>query len=219
MIPDAGTSRALGTALEHGVESLGLALDGFALDRMLGLLDLLRRWNAVYNLTALAGPEQWVTGHLLDSLSILPHLTGSTMLDVGTGPGFPGLPLAIANPEVRWVLMDSNSKKIAFVTQACAELRLLNASAVQQRVESWRPANRFEGIVSRAFSDLGSFARDTARLLDTDGRLYAMKGQIPEKEMAALPPTVVCEKLVPLEVPGLQASRHLVVLKPNHVTG
>ena len=204
----------LANKLREGAALLGVDLDDQAIDRLLRLLEMLEKWNAVYNLTALRDRESWVTAHLLDSLSLVPHLQGERFLDVGTGPGFPGLPAAIARPDTEWILLDSNQKKTAFASQVAAELKLTNVTVQQSRVEGFQPVAPFDGVVSRAFSDIGDFARLTAHLLQADGWLFAMKGRLSPEEMAHVDPVRFRIRIEPLVVPGLAGERHLVLLQP-----
>ena len=179
-------------------------------------LDLLVKWNRTYNLTAIRERAEMVTHHLNDALAILPHLPGAQglrVLDVGTGAGVPGIPLAIARPGWRVVLLDSSQKKVAFLTQAAIELELANVTAVAARVEDYAPDALFDVIVSRAFSDLASFVRGAQHLLAPRGILVAMKGVYPRDEIAALPAGVTIVAEPALDVPGLAAQRHLIVMR------
>lgn len=179
-------------------------------------LDLLAKWNRTYNLTAIRDRAQMVTHHVNDALAILPHLPQSDslrVLDIGTGAGVPGIPIAIIRPRWQLVLLDSNHKKIAFVTQAVAELGLGNVTAVAARAEAWRSDAPFDVVVSRAFADLASFARIAARHVAPDGLIVAMKGAYPAGELAALPPEFEVRGTPRLEVPGVDARRHLVVMR------
>jgi 16S rRNA (guanine527-N7)-methyltransferase len=180
-----------------------------ALDRY---LDLLEKWNRVYNLTAIRDRGRMVTHHLLDSLVVSPHLRGPRVLDVGSGAGLPGIPLAIANPALQVTLLESNRKKSAFLTQAVAELQLANAAVVTERVEAWQTDQRFDTIVSRAFAELGEFVALSGRLLAPDGILAAMKGVHPFEEIERLPQGFRVREVIPLSVPGLDGERHLVVV-------
>jgi 16S rRNA (guanine527-N7)-methyltransferase len=207
---DAGIALALRDA--------GLALPDEAPARFTQFVEVLAKWNRTYNLTSIREPAQMITHHVLDSLAILPHLQlalSGRVLDVGTGGGMPGIPLAIARPDWRFVLLDSNHKKIAFVTQAVAELGLRNVEMIAERVERYQPSMLFDAIVSRAFSDLSTFIGATARLLARGGRLYAMKGVRPDEEIAALPASVDVIATPALSVPGLDAARHLIVMQPK----
>lgn len=179
-------------------------------------LDLLVKWNRTYNLTAIRDRAQMETHHVNDALAILPHLPQAeslSVLDIGTGAGVPGIPIAIARPRWRVILLDSSQKKIAFVTQAAAELGLRNVTAIAARAESWRSDEPFDVVVSRAFSDLASFARIATRYVAPDGRIVAMKGAYPADEIAALPPGIEVLATPRLDVPGLDAQRHLVVMR------
>jgi 16S rRNA (guanine527-N7)-methyltransferase len=205
--------------LTDGAARLGVPLTGDAPGQLQALLDLLAKWNAVYNLTALQTRDEWISLHLLDSLSVAPHVQGSRCVDVGTGPGFPGLPLAIASPLQSWTLVDSNQKKSAFAAQAAAELGLENIEVHQTRIEQFRPAARFDAVVSRAFSSLGDFVRLAGHLVRDDGFMVAMKGKVPTDELVELPATFRCDRIVPLRVPGVDAERHLIFLQPVRTQG
>lgn len=199
--------------LADGAAALGLDLDPAQLRQLDTFLDLLEKWNRVYNLTAIRDRGQMVTHHLLDSLAIVPHVEGPRVLDVGSGGGLPGLPLAIARPELAVTLLDSNHKKAAFLNQAVAELRLDNADVIAERVEAWRTDRRFDTIVSRAFSDLGEFVSLAAPLLVPGGRFAAMKGVHPFDEIDRLPAGFAVRDVVRLQVPGLDAERHLILIE------
>jgi 16S rRNA (guanine527-N7)-methyltransferase len=202
-----------------GADTLGLHLDDTSIWKLCALLDLLGRWNAVYNLTALKTRAEWISLHVLDSLSVSPHLRGERMLDAGSGPGFPGLPLAIAHPEQSWTLVDSNQKKTAFAAQAAAELGLRNVTVHQARVETLRAPVPYDVIISRAFADLADFARLAGHLVADTGRLAAMKGKVDAGEIERVPETFRCERVVPLAIPGVDAERHLILMKPNRHQG
>lgn len=208
-------------SLEHklaaGLEELGLKLDAATQLRLLKYVALMQKWNKVYNLTAVREPEKMVTQHLLDSLAVLPHIVGSKVIDVGTGPGLPGIPLALADPELEITLLDSNHKKTSFLRQACLELDLNNAKVVCDRVEAWQPAEKYDVVISRAFSDLAEFAGLALHLCKGTGRLLAMKGIYPHEELTRLPATVALQGVVPLKVPGLDAERHLILLRPASI--
>lgn len=205
---------SLSHQLAAGIAALGLDLppDGGA--RLLAYLALLDKWNRVYNLTAVREPERMVSHHLLDSLAAVPHFAGPAVLDVGSGGGLPGIPLAIARPDLRVTLIDSIAKKTAFLQQAKAELGLGNLTVVTGRVEDFRPETGFDVITSRAFSDLKEFVNLTRHLLNPGGRWLAMKGLYPNEELALLPGNVKVSADHALVVPGLDASRHVIVLEP-----
>ena len=199
-----------------GVPERESAAAALKFERYLGLL---AKWNRVYNLTAVTEPAQMVTHHLLDSLSVAAPIdklvaaqSRPRLLDVGTGAGLPGIPLAIARPAWSLTLLDSNSKKTAFVTQAIAELGLSNATVATARTEIFSAAP-FDVIVSRAYSSLSDFTAQTRLLLAADGCWVAMKGTVPHAELEALGSDIECTEVLPLRVAGLDAARHLVVLK------
>jgi 16S rRNA (guanine527-N7)-methyltransferase len=200
--------------LKAGVAALGLALPAGAEATLLAYLALLDKWNRVYNLTAVRDAERMVSHHLLDSLAAVPFFQGVSVLDVGSGGGLPGIPLAIARPELRVTLIDSIAKKTAFLLQAKAELGLGNVQVVTNRVEDFRPEVQFDVITSRAFSDLKEFVTLTRHLLKPGGRWLAMKGLLPHEEIATLPDWVKVSANHELAVPGLGASRHMIVLEP-----
>lgn len=197
--------------LSRGIEAMGLDLPAGAAEKLLAYRDLLLKWNRTYNLTALKDPVQMVSHHLLDSLAILPWVTGENLLDVGSGAGLPGIPLAIARPELQVTLVDAVQKKATFQRQAAIELGLANVEARHARVEEL--SGSYAMITSRAFSELADFVRLTRPLLAPGGCWLAMKGQQPDQELAALPAGVKLSALHPLEVPGLDAARHLVILQ------
>jgi 16S rRNA (guanine527-N7)-methyltransferase len=198
--------------LGRATAALGLALADAQVATLERYLDLLEKWNRVYNLTAIRERSRMVTHHLLDSLAVLPHVRGPRVLDVGSGAGLPGIPLAVASPALHVTLLESNHKKSAFLTQAVAELQLANVQVVTERVESWQPEARFDTIVSRAFAELGEFATLAGRLLAPQGVLAAMKGVHPFDEIERLPQGYRVQQVVRLRVPGLDAERHLVLM-------
>lgn len=198
-------------ALAAGLSALGLALPPAGQEKLLAYRDLLLKWNRTYNLTALRDPEQALSHHLLDSLAILPWVGAGRLLDVGSGGGLPGIPLAICRPDLEVTLVDAVQKKATFLQQAAIELELPNVRAVHGRVEAL--SGQYGQITSRAFSELSDFIRLTRHLLAPDGRWLAMKGVRPEGEIAALPGNARIEAIEPLAVPGLAAERHLIILK------
>jgi 16S rRNA (guanine527-N7)-methyltransferase len=207
-------SDALKQALAAGISSLGLDIDDAAQAKLLAYIALLEKWNRTHNLTAIRESERMVTHHLLDALATLPYLPQQQalrLLDIGSGGGLPGIPLAIARPAWRVTLLDSNRKKAAFLRQAVAELPLPNVEVVAMRVEGYAPAAPFDIAISRAFSDLGQFAAVARRLVVACGKLIAMKGVYPRAELAALPADFRVVALPVLDVPGLDGERHLVI--------
>ncbi len=204
----------LAADLSRGVAELGLDIPPEAQRRMLSYLAVLGKWNKVYNLTAIRRPQQMLTHHLLDSLAVLPHLTPGRWLDVGCGAGLPGLVLAMARPEWKFTLLDSNSKKTSFVQQAIIDLKISNANIFCARAEEWKSNEGFDGIISRAFAELADFVAATRHLLAAGGHWVAMKGRIGQ-ESRSLPSDVRIEQLISLQVPGLHAERHLAILRLN----
>ncbi len=198
-------------ALAAGLADLGITLPDEAQRKLLAFRDLLLKWNKTYNLTALRDPEQAISHHLLDSLSILPHVGPEPMLDVGSGGGLPGIPLAIARPELSVGLVDTVQKKATFLQQASIELDLKNVAVHHARVEEMQ--GQYAQISSRAFAEIALFVALTRHLLAPGGRWLAMKGQRPDDELKALPDDIAVEAIVPLDVPGLAAERHLIILR------
>jgi 16S rRNA (guanine527-N7)-methyltransferase len=204
---------SLDEQIAGGLAAMGLELPEAAVERFAQYLDLIAKWNRVHNLTAIRETDQMVVLHLMDSLSMLPHLEGArTMLDVGTGPGLPGIPVAIARPDVAVALLDSSHKKCTFLQQARTELGLSNVEVVCERVENWKPGRTFDAVVSRAFSDLADFVAQAQHLVAPGGRLIAMKGVYPFDEIARVPASHRVEVLE-LRVPRLDAKRHLVFVE------
>jgi 16S rRNA (guanine527-N7)-methyltransferase len=199
--------------LASGVAELGMDLLPPLQEKLLAYLQLMAKWNRVYNLTALRTPGEWVTHHVLDSLAVLPYIDGPRVVDVGSGAGLPGLVLAIARPEWHIVSVDAVDKKAAFQRQAVAELGLGNVQVEGCRVEDLMLPEKADTVVSRAFSNLGEFVRLTRHLLRPDGRWAAMKGKTPQEEVAALPGDIRVRQTVQLNVPGLHAERCLVLMK------
>lgn len=202
---------SLDKELQHGIEQLRITLGAEAQRKLLDYLALLNKWNKIYNLTAIRDPKQMVSHHLLDSLAVMPYLWAGRWLDVGCGAGLPGMVLAVAQPDWQFTLLDSNSKKTSFVQQAIIELGLRNVNVYCERVEEWQPSERFDGIISRAFSELGEFLQSTRHLVAPHGRWAAMKGA-PQQELENVPDDCTVERVIPLQVPGLKAARSLVII-------
>jgi 16S rRNA (guanine527-N7)-methyltransferase len=215
-VPD---DQALVASLCQGERTLGISLTPEQRDRLIAYIKLIVKWNRVYNLTAVRDPQRMLDRHILDSLSVLPYLPGSRIIDVGAGAGLPGIPLAIACPDKTFVLLDSNRKKTRFMQQAKIELALGNIEVVCDRVENYQPAERFDAVISRAFSSLLNMVSWSAHLCAPHGVLLAMKGSYPEEEMAELAqhtgPTNSLEiKAVHnLHRAGAAAQRYLVEIK------
>jgi len=200
----------LSEELQHGSKQLGITLNSGARDALLKFLALLNKWNKVYNLTAIREQQRMVSNHLLDSLAVMPHLWPGRWLDVGCGAGLPGVVLAIAQPDWQFVLLDSNSKKTSFVQQAIIELGLRNVVVYCSRVETWQTKEKFDGIISRAFTRLDQFIETTRHLMNEQGRWAAMKG-IAERELGSVPSGCCVERVIQLHVPGLRAPRSLLI--------
>jgi len=194
--------------LEQGLEDMRIMLSSAAREKLIEFLRMLVKWNRVYNLSAIKEPEEMVSLHLLDSLAVLPFLHGNSCIDVGTGAGLPGVPLAIARPDMRFALLDSNSKKTRFIQQACIELGLDNVVTLHERVEEYRPEQKFDTVTARAFTAMPDLLSKTRHLLTTGGKLLAMKS----KETVALESDnfkfTGVESLV---IPNLDATRNLVI--------
>ncbi|WVM90876.1 16S rRNA (guanine(527)-N(7))-methyltransferase RsmG [Halopseudomonas pachastrellae] len=198
--------------LAHGARQLGIDLTEDQQEQLLAYLTLLNKWNKAYNLTAVRNPDEMVSRHLLDSLSILPYIQGERWLDVGSGGGMPGVMLAIMFPARRFTLLDSNGKKTRFLTQVKTELGLTNLEVINSRVEAFNVEQPFDGITSRAFASLADFTHLT-RHLGSRNRWLAMKGVYPEDELAAMPVDFQLESSAQLQVPGCVGSRHLLILR------
>ena len=201
--------------LQQGLREMGLELPPPAETKLLNFLELLEKWNKTYNLTAVRDPEQMVPRHLLDSLSVLPYLHGLRVLDIGTGAGLPGIPLALARPDLEFTLLDSNAKKTRFATQALHELGLNNVAVVQERVEKFHPAEKFDTLIARAFASIPDMLAASRHLCAPNGRFLVMKGVFPQEELAAVTDGYRAE-VKALHIPGLDAARHVVILAPTN---
>jgi 16S rRNA (guanine527-N7)-methyltransferase len=205
--------------LESGVERLGLDVSPVAVTNLLTFMDLLKEWSGTYNLVAPREREFLLTRHLLDSLSIAPYLQEGSLLDVGSGAGLPGLPLAIINPQRQVSLVDSAGKKIRFIRHVDRTLKLSNVHPLHQRVEALEKDNTYTNITSRAFASLREFVEVVRPCTDQSTRLLAMKGVYPRKELKELPDWVNVESVEPLTVPYLHAERHLVLMSISNNAG
>jgi 16S rRNA (guanine527-N7)-methyltransferase len=207
-------SAPLAQLLAEGIDQLGLTLDAAQQDKLLAYVALLAKWNKVYNLTAVREPERMIGLHILDSLSLVPHLhEAKSMLDVGSGGGLPGICVAIALPILEVVMLDSLQKKTTFVRQAIGELGLTNASVQCERVEHFQPARKFDVVTSRAFAELADFVSGASRLVASGGRMLAMKGVYPHDEIARIPSVMQVVEVVTLDVPQIEGQRNLVILE------
>jgi 16S rRNA (guanine527-N7)-methyltransferase len=205
---------AIADVLKQGINSLKLDLGDDQVEKLLDYLALLNKWNAVYNLTSVRDPMQMVTLHVLDSLAAVPAFTGAVnVLDVGAGGGLPGMVLAISRPDMKVSMIDTVHKKTAFLNQVKAELGLANVTVYTKRVEQLEVKTKFDVITSRAFADLSDFVNWSGHLLQEGGRFIALKGTAPAEERERLPEPWKVQKLEPLEVPGLEAERHLVFIQ------
>ena len=206
---------ACATDLDTGCTQLKINLSQSQQAALLDYLTLLQRWNNAYNLTAIRDPLEMLHKHVLDSLAVMPHLTGKRFLDVGSGGGIPGIILAIAHPNREFVLLDTNGKKTRFMTQAKLALKLDNVEVVQNRVENYAPDRLFDRIISRAFTALDNMVSLCQHLVTDDGEIWAMKGEYPEPEQKPLPMPWTTTQVIPLKVPFVAAQRHLVILGRN----
>lgn len=199
--------------LQSGLKEMGLDLSGEQQDKLLDYVEMLKKWNKTYNLTALRDESQIISHHLLDSLTLPPYLEGAqTMLDVGSGGGQPGIPAAVCRPDLQITLLDANTKKTSFLQQAAIELELKNVRVVSGRVEAVQGL-RANVITSRAFAELADFVNWTAHLLQDGGCWAAMKGVYPAAEIDRLPDSVCVERVDKIRVPQLNAERHMVILR------
>lgn len=205
----------LAAQLAQGLVAIGADLAAASTQRLLDYLALLAKWNRTYRLTAIEEPAQVISHHLLDSLALLPYVTAPALLDVGSGGGLPGIPLAIARPGMPVVLLEANGKKAAFLRQAAIELELTNLTVYGGRVESFQPATPFPLITARAFADLSTLVTLTRRLLAAGGHWLAMKGIRPDRELAGLPEGVRVDGVHRLTVPGISGERHVVVMSAS----
>ncbi len=205
-------NEAIAPRLTARLRELGLTLAPAQVGALAALLAELADWNTRINLTAITDPAEAVDKHLLDSLAVLPHLKGLAVADVGSGAGFPGLPLAIADPDRRFCLIESTGKKASFLRHVVARLELPNVEVVAERAESFRPPASFDSVVARALGPLADFIRVAGHLAARDGRLLAMKGRVPEEELKAIPTGWKALAVHPVAVPGLDAERCLVEL-------
>ena len=192
-----------------------LTLSEDQITKLVGYVELLNKWNKAYNLTSVRDPEEMLVKHILDSLVNGPLLNGENFIDVGTGPGLPGIPLAIMYPEKNFVLLDSLGKRVTFLKQVVYQLKLENVTPVQSRVEKYIPDVPFDGVLSRAFASIEDMVTWCRHLIDENGRFYALKGQYPKEELAAMDKDIELVASFTLAVPELIGERHLIELKKS----
>lgn len=207
------TQPAPAEQLAAGISQLKIDVPVSRQEQLLAYLALLQKWNKVHNLTAIRLPDKMVTGHLLDSLSVFTHIPAGSLLDVGSGAGLPGIPLAICDPERSVTLLDSNQKKAAFLRHAIGELGLQRVTMVNERAEAWHPGRTFDVITARALSEIAELVKWSNHLLSRGGLYAAMKGVYPREEIERLPLPFRIRSVVALHVPGLDAERHLVLIE------
>lgn len=203
------------TKLSRLLKDAGITLPEHQQQQLVGYVSLLDKWNKAYNLTSVRNPDEMLVRHILDSIVVEPHLQGSRFIDVGTGPGLPGIPLAIVRPDSHFTLLDSLGKRVRFLRQVQHELKLENITPVQSRVEDFPAEPPFDGVISRAFASLSDMVNWCHHLPGEHGRFYALKGVRPDEEMTELPAGFTVENIVKLSVPALEGERHLVLIKAN----
>jgi len=201
--------------LSRLLNEAGISLTDHQKNQLVGYVDMLHKWNKAYNLTSVRDPNEMLIRHILDSIVVAPSLEGERFIDVGTGPGLPGIPLSIVRPEAHFTLLDSLGKRVRFLRQVQHELKLTNITPVQSRVEDFPAEPPFDGVISRAFASLTDMVSWCHHLPGEAGRFYALKGVLPEDEIAQLPAQFSVESVVELKVPHLEGERHLVIIKPN----
>lgn len=199
--------------LQEMLDQTDLNVTDFQQKQLIQLVELLNKWNKAYNLTSVRDPKQMLVKHIMDSIVVSPHLQGKRLIDVGTGPGLPGLPLAILNPDKQFVLLDSLGKRLRFIRQALLELGLKNVTAVQSRVEEYQPDEKFDVVLSRAFASLQDMLFWCKHLPNEAGHFLALKGQFPEQEVAQLDEDFKFIESIPLQVPRLEGERCLIKVK------
>jgi len=201
--------------LSRLLDEAGISLTDHQKTQLVAYVDMLNKWNKAYNLTSVRDPNEMLVRHILDSIVVAPHLQGERFIDVGTGPGLPGIPLSIVRPECQFTLLDSLGKRVRFLKQVQHELKLENITPVQSRVEAFPAEPPFDGVISRAFASLNDMVSWCHHLPAEQGRFYALKGVMPKEEIAQLPAGYSVESAIKLKVPQLEGERHLVIIKPN----
>lgn len=194
------------------IEQAGMQIPADQQDKLIGYVEMLHKWNKAYNLTSVRDPNDMIVKHIMDSIVVSEHLDGRNYIDVGTGPGLPGIPLAIINPEKSFTLLDSLGKRIRFIRQVLHELNITNVIPVQSRVEDFQPEQGFDGVLSRAFASMSDMVNWCHHLPATGGKFLALKGHVDQVEIDELPAGCSVTDIKPLTVPGLEGQRHLVIL-------
>jgi len=203
--------------LSRLLDEAGISLTDHQKNQLVAYVEMLHKWNKAYNLTSVRDPNEMLIRHILDSIVVAPHLQGEQFIDVGTGPGLPGIPLSIVLPDAHFTLLDSLGKRVRFLRQVQHELHLTNITPVQSRVEDFPAEPPFDGVISRAFASLNDMVNWCQHLPGTQGKFYALKGLIPNDEIDTLPAQFSVESIVKLDVPHLEGDRHLVVIKANKI--
>ncbi|ASG56648.1 MAG TPA: 16S rRNA (guanine(527)-N(7))-methyltransferase RsmG [Salmonella bongori] len=203
--------------LSRLLNEASISLTDHQKNQLVAYVDMLHKWNKAYNLTSVRDPDEMLVRHILDSIVVAPYLQGLRFIDVGTGPGLPGIPLAIVLPGAHFTLLDSLGKRVRFLRQVQHELKLENITPVQSRVEAYPSEPPFDGVISRAFASLNDMVSWCHHLPGEKGRFYALKGQLPGDEIASLPDDFSVESVEKLLVPQLEGERHLVIIKSNKV--
>ena len=202
--------------LSRLLDQAGISLTDHQKNQLEAYVDMLNKWNKAYNLTSVRDPNEMLVRHILDSIVVAPYLKGERFIDVGTGPGLPGVPLSIVRPESHFTLLDSLGKRVRFLRQVQHELKLENITPVQSRVEEFPAEPPFDGVISRAFASLNDMVSWCKHLPAENGRFYALKGQLPGDEIEQLPDGFAVESIEKLHIPQLDGERHLVIIKPNN---
>lgn len=204
-------------SLNRLLDAAAISLPDRQKEQLLAYVEMLNKWNKAYNLTSVRDPQEMLVRHILDSIVVAPYLKGTRFIDVGTGPGLPGIPLAIVMPQAHFTLLDSLGKRVRFLKQVQHELKLENITPVQSRVEAFPAEPPFDGVISRAFASLSDMVNWCHHLPAGEGRFYALKGLRPDDEIASLSAGFSVDEIVPLRVPSLEGERHLVTIKPNNI--
>ncbi|MFT4994458.1 MAG: 16S rRNA (guanine527-N7)-methyltransferase [Paraglaciecola sp.] len=201
--------------LQHSLSQLDIAVTEQQQQKLIDYVLMMDKWNKAYNLTSVRDPKDMVLKHLVDSVVIAPHITGQVYIDVGTGPGLPGIPLAILHPDKTFILLDSLGKRVRFMKQVAYELKIANIQAVQSRVEDYQTTLAIDGVLSRAFASLKDMLHWCEHLVDSSGTFLALKGQLPEEEIRQLPAGYNLVDVIKLQVPDLEGDRHLIKIQKN----